>query len=62
LPHVTLEDPVAVAQALRWVTQGRDFADGLHLAKAQGCEAFVTFDVAFSKAARTLSIIKVHTP
>ncbi len=59
LPQVTLEDAIAVAQALRWVTKGIDFADGLHLAKAQQCEAFVSFDVAFIKAASTLSIVKV---
>ena len=44
LLQVTLEEAIAVAQALRWVTQGMDFADGLHLAKAQGCEAFVSFE------------------
>jgi predicted nucleic-acid-binding protein len=60
LLQVTLEEAIAVAQALRWVTQGMDFADGLHLAKAQGCEAFVSFDVAFTKAASTHSIVKVR--
>jgi len=62
LPHVTLEDTAAVATALRWATQGMDFADGLHLAKAEGCDAFVSFDLAFIKAAENLSLIKVHAP
>jgi predicted nucleic-acid-binding protein len=62
LPHVTLEDTVAVAKALRWVRQGMDFADGLHLAKAETCDAFVSFDLAFIKAATTLSVIKVRAP
>src|SRR5690349_16758599 len=35
LPRVTLEDPATVAKALGWVRQGVDFADGLHLAKAE---------------------------
>jgi predicted nucleic acid-binding protein len=30
---------------------GLDFADALHLAKARGCEGFVSFDHIFAKAA-----------
>src|SRR5690348_13469031 len=37
LPHVNLEDVIAVAKALDWMSKGVDFADGLHLAKADGC-------------------------
>src|SRR5271169_4051630 len=44
LPHVTLEDPAVTARALDWMRSGTDFADALHLAKADGCEAFVSFD------------------
>src|ERR1700730_6323079 len=44
LPRVTLEDPTMVAQALDWMLSGLDCADALHLAKAGGCEAFVSFD------------------
>ena len=62
LPRVTLEDPTAVASAFGWMKQGVDFADGLHLAKAAGCEAFVTFDQIFAKAAKALGGIKVRTP
>jgi predicted nucleic-acid-binding protein len=62
LPHVTLEDPAAVASALGWMKRGVDFADGLHLAKAADCEAFVSFDQTFAKAANALGGIKVRAP
>lgn len=62
LPSVTVEDAATVAKALRWMEQGIDFADGLHLAKAEGCEAFVTFDRDFAKAANTLGGIAVRAP
>jgi predicted nucleic-acid-binding protein len=44
LSRVTLEDPALAAKALDCTRQGMDFADALHLVKAQGCEAFVSFD------------------
>ena len=62
LPRVTLEDPAAAAKALDWARRGMDFADALHLAKAQGCEAFVTFDQRFAAVANALSEVKVHAP
>src|SRR5215472_5975315 len=43
LPRVNLEDVAAVAKALRWMDRHLDFADGLHLAKAEGCDAFISF-------------------
>ena len=39
-----------------------DFADALHLAKAQGCEAFTSFDQCFAAVAKTLSDVKVRAP
>ncbi len=62
LPRMTLEDATAAAKALAWMRRGVDFADGLHLAKAEGCEAFITFDQDFAKAANTLGDIKVRAP
>ena len=62
LPQVTLEDPSAAAKALDWMTRGLDFADALHLAKAEGCEAFVSFDGRFAKRANTRSNVKVRIP
>ncbi len=62
LPRVSLEDATAVAKALDWMRQGMDFADGLHLAKAEGCDAFISFDRNFIKAAAALGGIKVRAP
>jgi predicted nucleic acid-binding protein len=60
LPNVTLEDEALAAKALDWAAQGMDFADALHLAKAQGCDAFVSFDRRFWKAAKELSDVEVR--
>ena len=62
LPRVTLEDPAVAAKALDWTRYGMDFADALHLAEAQGCEAFVSFDQRLAAVASALSDLKVHAP
>lgn len=62
LPRTILEDATAAAKALAWTREGLDFADGLHLAKAEGCEAFISFDQDFAKAANALGGIKVRAP
>jgi len=62
LPRVTLEDPALAAKALDWMRRGMDFADALHLAKAAGCEAFVSFDQRFAAVANALSEVKVRAP
>ena len=62
LRHVTIEDPGLIAQALDWMEAGLDFADALHWAKAAGCEAFVTFDRRFARAANKLGTVRVRTP
>jgi predicted nucleic-acid-binding protein len=62
LPRVTLEDPGLAAKALEWTGHGMDFADALHLAKAQGCEAFVSFDQRLAAVANVLSNLKVRAP
>ena len=62
LPRANLEDAAAAAKALGWMRQGVDFADGLHLAKAEGCEAFISFNQDFAKAANALGGVKVRTP
>jgi len=62
LPRVSLEDAAAVTRALGWVSNGIDFADGLHLAKVEDCEAFVTFDRDFARAAGALGSVAVRTP
>jgi len=60
LPRVTVEDPGVAARALDWMERGLDFADALHLAKAGGCEAFVSFDLRFARKANKLSTVKVR--
>ncbi len=62
LPHVILEDAGMAAQALGWTECGLDFADALHLAKASGCDAFVSFDQRFARAANKLGTVKVRAP
>ncbi len=62
LPRVTLEDPALAATALDWMARGMDFADALHLAKAEGCAAFVSFDRRLAKAAKKLSQVEVRQP
>jgi predicted nucleic acid-binding protein len=62
LPRVKVEDAAAAALALGWMRKGVDFADGLHLAKAGACEAFISFDQDFAKAANALGGIKVRAP
>ena len=62
LPNVTLENPVAAGQALVWLAKGMDFADALHLATMHDCDAFVSFDKAFVKAAHAMGNLKVRAP
>ena len=62
LRRVRLEDPSVAARALDWMRSGMDFADALHLAKAEGCEAFVSFDQRFADVANALSEVKVRAP
>ena len=62
LSHVTLEDAGLARQALEWMKPGLHFADALHLAKAVGCEAFLTFDRRFARAANKFGIVPVEVP
>jgi predicted nucleic-acid-binding protein len=52
LPQVTIEDAATVAAAFDLAERGMDFADALHLGRAAGQEAFLTFDRRFVKAAQ----------
>ncbi len=62
LPTVTVEDAAGAAQALDWSEGGMDFADALHLGKAAGCTAFITFDRRLVRAAEALSAVPVRLP
>ena len=59
---VTLEDAALAATALDWTLKGMDSADALHLARAQGCDGFASFDRLLAKAAKEVSGIEVRTP
>ena len=41
---------------------GLDFADALHLAKAEGCEAFASFEQRLAAAANGLSDVTLRAP
>jgi predicted nucleic acid-binding protein len=60
LPTVNLDEPALIAKALDWTVRGMDFADALHLAKAEGCDALVSFDRHFKKIAKEVSDIEVR--
>jgi predicted nucleic-acid-binding protein len=60
LPTAFLEDAAILFEALDLFAQGMDFADALHLLKAQHCERFVTFDRKFIKAAKAAGHLMVQ--
>jgi predicted nucleic-acid-binding protein len=62
LPGVVLEEPSKIAQALTLLEQGMDFADALHLARSQHCDAFITFDRKLARRAEKLGAIPVIHP
>jgi predicted nucleic-acid-binding protein len=62
LPRVALEDPALAARALDWMSRGMDFADALHLAKADECEAFVSFDRRLARLAKRVGGASVRAP
>jgi predicted nucleic acid-binding protein len=62
LPGVAVEDASLLARALDWSERGLDFADAPHLARAQGCSAFMSFDRTLARAATPLSEVKVVSP
>lgn len=62
LPGVTVEEPALLALALEWTGEGMDFADALHLAKAAGCDAFLSFDRKLAKVAAGCSSVSVRQP
>ena len=51
LPHVGQQHHDAVRTALRWVAEGIDVADALHLALSPGASRFLTFVAALARTA-----------
>ena len=60
LPGVFVEDPMSVATAIDLARGGMDFADALHLARAGGCTAFVSFDRKLAIMAKDRSPVPVE--
>ena len=59
LENVSVEDPKAIAAALRLFEGGLDFADALHIASSAPAERFVTFDARLVKRAKRASTLEV---
>jgi predicted nucleic-acid-binding protein len=51
MPHVTVERWEAVKDAVEMHRAGLDFADALHWASSKGCDALISFDKKFVRAA-----------
>ena len=62
LPGVTVDEPARLARALDWMAEGMDFADALHLAGAEGCEIFLSFDKALARKAAKQGAPIVRAP
>ena len=62
LPTITVEDPTRLAQAIEWMRRGMDFADALHLAKADECTVFLSFDHKLAKSAAANGSVPVEEP
>ena len=60
LPQVVVEHSSRVDVALAWSREGMDFADALHLAGADGCDALATLDRALSRKAKSLGVPPVR--
>ncbi len=59
LSGVMVEDAAMVAKAMDWAEAGLDFADALHLATAEKCKGFLTFDKQFVRKGSRLNDVSV---
>jgi predicted nucleic acid-binding protein len=62
LARVSLEDPALTASALDRMENGMDFADALHLGRAEACDCFMTFDRRLVERARAAGAGPVRAP
>jgi predicted nucleic-acid-binding protein len=62
LEQVLVESPADIATALDRTEAGVDFADSLHLSSLGTCEALVTLDRKFIKAAQASGVAQVREP
>ncbi|MBM3513298.1 MAG: type II toxin-antitoxin system VapC family toxin [Alphaproteobacteria bacterium] len=61
-PLISIEHSDRVWRALEWAEQGLDFADALHLAGAEQCAGFISFDRSLVRKAKGLTSIAVTAP
>ena len=54
--HLHLEQEDLVRCALGWHRMGLDFADALHLARSEGCDALISFDRPLAQLAAQLNL------
>lgn len=62
LPGVSVDRPATIAAALDLMDGGMDLADALHLQAAAGCDAMISFDRDFARAAARLGTLPVRAP
>ncbi len=62
LPGVAVERSPVAHRALDWAEGGMDLADALHLAQAEDCTAFLSFDRKLARDAASRSPVPVLEP
>ncbi|MCC5793651.1 MAG: type II toxin-antitoxin system VapC family toxin [Chromatiales bacterium] len=62
LANVHVDQPPLLSRVIDWHEAGLDFADALHLATSEGCEALKTFDRQFARRAGGLTPCPVELP
>jgi len=62
LSRVMIEDASTTAEALGWAAAGMDFADALHLARTEHCDAFISFDRRLAAVAARVGSPRVRAP
>jgi predicted nucleic acid-binding protein len=62
LPSVTVQEPALLKAALDLLEAGLDVVDAFHLAAADGCDAFMSFDRDLAKRAAGVGPVPVQMP
>lgn len=62
LPGMRTDDPERISRALGGYEAGLDFADALHMAFADGAEAFATFDRRLARRAKRFGGMRMVVP
>ncbi len=62
LPNVHVSSPARLAKVLQLHNVGLDFADAMHLMANQSQDTFLTFDKAFIRRAKNMTVCTVKEP